>query len=180
MGGLPGLPWPAAAGKLPLPPRGPGCPPRYREPQDTQVPRANSGCEKTRQLVIQKRMSQTRPKGRWCQFSLRTVFIAVLLLSLPLSWVATKMERARRQKKAVELIRTSGGLVIYAHEDIPITGGRPHVVEPQELPGPAWLRGLVGEDFLSDVVWVSARGKLTDAQLNHRVGFGNSWSLVKR
>ena len=49
-----------------------------------------------------------RPKRRFLQFRLRTLLIAVLVLSLPLSWFAVKMERARRQREAVEVIERLG------------------------------------------------------------------------
>jgi hypothetical protein len=53
-----------------------------------------------------------RPKPRtrrFLQFSLRTLLIFVLLVSIGMSWFAVKLERARRQREAVEVIRTGGG-----------------------------------------------------------------------
>lgn len=47
---------------------------------------------------------------RWFQFRLRTLLVAILLLSLPLSWFGWRLEEARRQRKAVEAIRQMGGL----------------------------------------------------------------------
>jgi len=70
---------------------------------------------------------------------LRTLLIVVLLLSLPLGWFAFKMRQAERQRKAVEAIREAGGVV-------------GHVCEWRWL-GP--LRGLLGEDFFGDVVFVA-------------------------
>jgi len=37
-------------------------------------------------------------KRRWFQFSLRSVLIFVLLVSIGLSWLGVKLERARRQR----------------------------------------------------------------------------------
>lgn len=54
-----------------------------------------------------------RPR-RWFQYSLRTLFILVLLASLPMSWLAVRLDRARRQRAAVEAMQASGGTVSYA------------------------------------------------------------------
>ena len=56
-------------------------------------------------LVILARMllnwAETR-KRRWYQFSLRTLLLAVLVVSLAMSWVAVRMERARKRREAFE------------------------------------------------------------------------------
>ena len=46
----------------------------------------------------------------WYQFSLRTLFVAVFLLTLPLSWL--RFERCREQRAIVE-IEALGGSVVY-------------------------------------------------------------------
>jgi hypothetical protein len=43
-------------------------------------------------------MTGSKPKRRWYQFSLRTLLVLVLLASIGLSWLAVKMEWARRQR----------------------------------------------------------------------------------
>ena len=45
---------------------------------------------------------QPKPKRRWFRFSLRTLLIVVMLLSLPLAWLGIVAERTRRQKKILE------------------------------------------------------------------------------
>jgi hypothetical protein len=56
-------------------------------------------------------MIEELPKRRrWLQFRLRTLLIAVLVLSLPLSWFAVRRERARRQRATIESL---GGRVSY-------------------------------------------------------------------
>ena len=49
-------------------------------------------------------MTTTKPKGRLVRFSLRTLFVFVVLLSVPLGWFAWEMQRARRQREAVERV----------------------------------------------------------------------------
>lgn len=67
-------------------------------------------------------------KRRWLQFSLTTLFLAVLLLSLPLSWLVVRMERARRRTEAVERITELGGSVSYDYTQA-----------GEQRPAPAWL-----------------------------------------
>ncbi len=78
------------------------------------------------------------------RFSLRTLLIVVVLLSLPLGWFALKLRQAERQRQAVEAIREAGGYVSYDYE-----------FSGQEPPSPARLTGLLGEDFFADVVYVN-------------------------
>jgi hypothetical protein len=71
--------------------------------------------------------------------------LLVLAASFPLSWLAVKMQNARRQREAVAAIKAAGGWVVYDFED-----GVPEgwLEEPK---GPAWLRALLGVDFFADV-----------------------------
>ncbi len=90
-------------------------------------------------------MTNEPPKRRrWLQFSLKRLLIAVLVLSLPLSWFAVNMKRARRQRKTVDAIERLGGHVTYDWEIAAMRG--------RQSPYPDWLVGLLGEDFLFDVV----------------------------
>jgi hypothetical protein len=95
-------------------------------------------------------MTTPHPKRRtrrFLQFSLRTLLVFVLLVSVGMSWLGVKMEKARKQKEAVEAIREAGGWVTYDYEsDDPFA-------EPPMLD---WTRALLGDDFFFDVVGVSA------------------------
>jgi len=98
---------------------------------------------------------QTPARRRWFQFRLRTLLVAVLVFSLPLSWFASRMERARRQKEAVEAIERLGGAVFYPWE-VPFSTHR----EPRLL---RWL----GKDFY-DIALVSMCGtKITPEIVVH-------------
>ncbi len=57
------------------------------------------------------------------------MLIAVLVLSLPLSWLAVEMDRARRQKKAVKAIERLGGMTDDWISVREIVGCPPPVVE---------------------------------------------------
>ena len=60
-------------------------------------------------------MTEERPKRRWYQFSLKTLLVTVLMMSLAFSWFAAKRNKARKQREAVEAIEKLGGWVGYEH-----------------------------------------------------------------
>jgi len=105
-----------------------------------------------------------KPKRRWFQFSLRTLLVFVLLVSVPLGWFAMKMQRARQQKEAVEVILKVGGEVRYDYE-FDETG---RLIPAAQPAGPLWLRKLLGDDFFCDVIWVDLSAtRVTDAGVEH-------------
>lgn len=50
-------------------------------------------------------------KRRWLQYSLRTLFLLTLVVSLAASWVGVHLQRARRQEQALEVLRALGAHV---------------------------------------------------------------------
>lgn len=88
------------------------------------------------------------PKRRWFRYSMRTLLVLMLLVSAGMSWMAVKMRDARRQREAVETIRRSMGVVKYDCE----IGFDGLSNADKTLPGPAWLRHLMGDDFFFTVV----------------------------
>ncbi len=63
--------------------------------------------------------TETPIRRRWFQFRLRTLLIAIVLLSLPLSWFGARLRKARRQKAAMEVVGELGGLVIRSPSGMP-------------------------------------------------------------
>ena len=85
-------------------------------------------------------MSEIGKPKRCFQFRLRTLLIAIVLLSLPLSWFAVRMESARTQREAVAVIESVGGEVFY---------------EPDGADSiPVWIHSYLGQDFFVKVVQV--------------------------
>jgi len=83
-----------------------------------------------------------------------------ILTLLVIAPFAEKVQQAERQRQAVEAIREVGGFVGYDYE-MDESG---FFWTKQEPPGPAWLRRLVGDDFVSDVVNVDfSDTRVTDA-----------------
>jgi hypothetical protein len=94
------------------------------------------------------------------QFSIRSLLVLSVAVAILSSWFAVKMKEAKRQQKAIEAILKSGGAVTYDYEyDWPSRA--PQNAKP---PGPAWLRNLLGGDFLDRVTEVRLIGD-DDAEL---------------
>ncbi len=83
---------------------------------------------------------------RWFQFRLRTLLIAVLVLSLPLSWFAVRLERTRKQREAIAAIRRLEGRVHY--ETI--------------SSAPEWARDVLGVHSFLDIAVVSPTAAFGD------------------
>ncbi len=110
-------------------------------------------------------MTTLKPRLRWFQYSLRSLLVLMVLVSIGMSWFAVKMQRARKQKEAVEAIKKLGGEIQYDYEVR--QAGNPL---PRVPPGPAWLRNLLGDDFFASAVGVFFPPSVTDAGLEHLKG----------
>ena len=117
--------------------------------------------------------------SRWprFQFRLRTLLLFVLIVSIPLSWLGSRLRSARAQKEAVA--RLQPGDVWYdfhfdeADHSLNTFQYEYHDCGWQELnisrickkmPGPQWLHDLLGDDFFISVVAVRTqhRRRLAD------------------
>src|SRR5215475_8806822 len=78
------------------------------------------------------------PKRRWFRYSLRTLLVFVTLASAGFGWLGYKVRQAKRQQDTILAIMKLGGTVIYDYE-----------YEGAPLPGPKWLRDLIGVDFFA-------------------------------
>jgi hypothetical protein len=105
---------------------------------------------------------------RWrFQFSIRSLLVLALVVALPCSWLAVKLQQARRQRETVTEIEKWGGTVKYDWE---IDGNG--VVDPSaEPPGPIWLRSVLGKDFFQSVdIVLASNSRVTDAALERLSG----------
>jgi hypothetical protein len=82
--------------------------------------------------------------SRFLQFRLRTLFVLLTALALWLGW---QVRQAERQHRAVRAILDVGGVVEYDFQSQEANWWRP-----------AWVRQLIGSDFLHDVVAVEFDG----------------------
>ena len=101
--------------------------------------------------------SPAERRRRWFQYRLRTLVVFVLMCAIPGSWFAVRMQQAKKQREAVEAIERLLGSVWYDYQD-----------RDGELPGPTWLRDLLGDDFFARVVGVNlGSAQVTDTDLKH-------------
>lgn len=99
-------------------------------------------------------MTTPAPKRRWYQYRLRTLLVLVLFASIGMSWVAVRMERARRQQAALAAIGKSGPMLCSTEGAAP--------------PGLGWLESVLGEGFFTRVVELRINhSKTTNADLAH-------------
>jgi hypothetical protein len=89
-----------------------------------------------------------KPKLRWYQYSLRSLLLLMLLVSLAMSWFTVRRDKARKQQQAAEVIQSAGGNVLYDYELDPANFDRLKISPP----GPEWLRQRLGDDFFATVV----------------------------
>jgi hypothetical protein len=121
--------------------------------------------------------------GRRFQFGVRSLLLFLVAVSIPLGWFAWEMQKARRQREAVEAILDAGASVLYDYRSdengavfdehlFPFGIGR------EETSTPPWLRELFGDDFFCDVtvIW-SIGGRVTDSTLEHLKGVNNVRTL---
>ena len=81
-------------------------------------------------------------KRRWFQYSLRTLLVLMLLASIGMSWIAVRMQKAKKQQEAVEAIRKAGGQVYYFQDEQDSDGNE---LVGEESPRGVWLQSLVGK-----------------------------------
>ena len=94
------------------------------------------------------------------QFRLRTLLIAITVLSVAMAWFSVALRRAHRQRDAARAIADMGGGVCYDFDvHCELEFDKIHSLELQEieyycddvLPGPRWVHQVFGIDLLCDV-----------------------------
>jgi internalin A len=91
-------------------------------------------------------------RGRWYQFSLRSLLVFTLIFAVTVGWLGNKIAQKRRERQAVEVIVKAGGRVWFDQES-----NRDSPTRPNEPSGPRWLRWALGENFFSEVRQVDLR-----------------------
>ena len=114
-----------------------------------------------------------KPRLRWFQFTLRSLFLVTFLACIGMSWIGVKIQKARRQKETVEEIKKLGGRVWYDYQ----LGVSP--IQRAQPSGSQWLRKLLGDDFFTNVVEVQLNDtQVTDAGLKHLKGLTQLQALL--
>ncbi len=92
----------------------------------------------------------SQPRRRWFRYSLRTLLLVIVAVSVGLGWFTARMKNAQRQQAAVATIVSLSGLVVFDDQPDDLT------VAPTVSPVPGWLRRLLGDDFFRTAVHVVA------------------------
>ncbi len=101
----------------------------------------------------------------WFRFSLRSLLILVVLVSLPLSWVRIRLDRARQQREAIE---TLGKIRCFVHDPYSYAMDERAILDEEQSAAPQWLRSLLGNDVFTTVPEVYlVDSEATDADLEH-------------
>jgi Leucine-rich repeat (LRR) protein len=92
---------------------------------------------------------------RWrFQFRIFSLIVLTVAVAIPFSWLATEMQQAEQQRKAIVALEKAGGNVAVVETEIGWS----------QLSAPAWLRSLLGDEFFGDVYAVNlGNGQVTDA-----------------
>jgi hypothetical protein len=117
-------------------------------------------------LVLVLRCVENVVLRRRIQFGFRSLLLFLVVVSLPLGWFAWEMQRARRQREAVEAINMAGGMPHYGHpKDVnSVFSGALYF----ELRSQRWLGGWLGDDFTSKVSKVETLSRyFGDNDLTH-------------
>jgi hypothetical protein len=92
--------------------------------------------------------SKPKRKRRWFQFRLRTLLLLVTVFAVLFGWVAHKAHNAREQKRVVAWLREKEAFMRY---DYQIDDQGEDIINAA-LPGPKWIRDVLGIDFVDSVV----------------------------
>ena len=110
------------------------------------------------------------------QFSLRMLLVMVVVVALPISWLAVEMRAARKYEELVKAIENvaHGGKGVYYDFQIDASGDEIPGATP---PGPAWLTNVLEDDFFTDLACVCfCDDSGTDAELERLEGL---WQLQR-
>ena len=87
--------------------------------------------------------------GRWFQFSLRTLMVAVTLLAVPLGYVGWQAKIVRERKTALERLYSLGGVCMTVEQyRMEIAAGMRHGLTEDRVPSVSWPRAWLGGEAI--------------------------------
>ena len=106
------------------------------------------------------------------------LLVAVTVLCV---WLGFKVNAARRQREAVAALLKAGGHLSYDYQWIVDPVGKPpfdHKWDYDALPpGPAWLRGFLGEEYFREVIEVIFTRAVSEADLKQIAKLPSIWKV---
>jgi hypothetical protein len=114
-----------------------------------------------------------KPCRRWYQFTLRTLTIFMVLSSVLLGALGWRLQRARKQARAVATLTSMGAEVGYDYwMQFNNDGAIEYKKGPQQSPIPGFLRRILGDDFFHDVYFVHRPKTSSQAELD------SAWNAI--
>jgi hypothetical protein len=91
---------------------------------------------------------------RQFQFGVRSLLVFLLAVSVPLGWFDWELEKARKQKEAVEGIMVLGNSVRYEYrgKEVYVSADGTTSIRP------TWMPKMLGDNFFFEVVFVDCDG----------------------
>lgn len=107
--------------------------------------------------MIDHQIASSTTRLRWYQYRLRTLFVLMLVFSLPCSWLGMRIRKAQRQERALSILvgvsSSDFWTMQYDYQLDPSGGSIPNASPPV----PPWLRRLFGDAFFFNVAMLSFR-----------------------
>lgn len=108
-------------------------------------------------------------RHRRFQFGIRSMLLLVAVIAVPCSWLPGEIERAAAQRQTVGDL-TGLGAGVWCDFQADATG---NPIQVAELPGPAWLCDMLGDDFFGNVTAVSfLRDRVVGPRMTYVVSSG--------
>ena len=106
-------------------------------------------------------MTETKPKRRWYQFSLRFLLLATVVAAFLANLCVKQIVHANRIRRAVAELSKFGAIVEHDYEikDDPSATGGFRILVNQSPPGPEWLRSIIGDEYFVEIADVILNDK---------------------
>lgn len=99
-------------------------------------------------IMLSQMANDATAKKYRLKFTLKTLLLVMTVFGV---WLGSKVQRANKQRLAVEQIEQLGGNVVYSYELIDAYSWKR---SNKPMPGPKWLRNLIGDDYFVRVAYV--------------------------
>jgi hypothetical protein len=106
-------------------------------------------------------MTETKPKRRWYQFSLRFLLLATVIAAFLANVCVEQISHANRIRRAVAELSKFGATVNYDYEikKDPTGPGGFWTLINQSPPAPKWIRNIIGDEYFVEIANVVLTGK---------------------
>ena len=105
-------------------------------------------------------MTETKPKRRWFQFSLRVLLSAMVLIAILTNLCVKQIIHANQIRRAVAELSKLHAFVNYDYEirDDPSSNVGIRTLVNVSPPAPQWIRELIGREYFVEIAFVILHG----------------------